>query len=146
MKKILNIAHRGFSGLYPEHYEGLEEKIIAMIHDFDMRDKVLLFSFNHNFMKKIKNLDISISTGLLLYKNQNIGLDDIIGYSANTVNPNYHDLLNLSKNNNLKKLNVEIFAYTVDDENHMNELIQLGIDGIVTNFPDILKNKLDMFK
>jgi len=40
----------------------------------------------------------------------------------------------------LKEMGIKIFAWTVDEPDSMKKLIRLGIDGIITNKPDILYN------
>lgn len=42
----------------------------------------------------------------------------------------------------IKKNGIKINTYTVNEETHMKKLIELGIDGIITNYPDRLKKIL----
>jgi glycerophosphoryl diester phosphodiesterase len=39
----------------------------------------------------------------------------------------------------IKKSGILINVYTVNKEDEMKKLIELGIDGIITNYPNILK-------
>ncbi len=36
------------------------------------------------------------------------------------------------------RLGMETWPYTVDDDERMRELVALGVDGIITNRPDVL--------
>ena len=40
------------------------------------------------------------------------------------------------------KFNKKVHAWTIDDPNQMNELIEMGIDGIMTDSPELLKTVL----
>ena len=37
----------------------------------------------------------------------------------------------------------KLFPYTVNDKDEMKKLISLGVDGIITDYPDKLKNILN---
>ncbi|MBE9544713.1 MAG: glycerophosphodiester phosphodiesterase, partial [Proteobacteria bacterium] len=38
------------------------------------------------------------------------------------------------------ELGIQVFVWTVDSKNDMERLIAMGIDGIITNRPDILRD------
>ena len=40
---------------------------------------------------------------------------------------------------------MQLIPWTVNDENKMRELIQLGVDGIITDYPDVLIETLKEF-
>ena len=44
--------------------------------------------------------------------------------------------------NEAHELGIQVFVWTVDSKNDMKRLIEMGIDGIITNRPDILKDVL----
>jgi glycerophosphoryl diester phosphodiesterase len=41
------------------------------------------------------------------------------------------------------KLGLEVHVWTVDDEPKMRELLDIGVDGIVTDRPDVLRDVLE---
>ena len=94
---------------------------------------------------KCRELDKNIKTGFL-YDNQ---LYDPGSYGKRAgvyaLHPNYitleDDIVENIKNSNLK-----INTYTVNEEKDMTRLAKLGIDGIITNYPDKLKTILDCLK
>ncbi|MBU3194383.1 glycerophosphodiester phosphodiesterase [Clostridium algidicarnis] len=123
-------------------YEGLEEMVIKKIHEYNLSKHVILSSFNHYSMVKCKSIDNNIKTGLLyeagLYKPhiyaQYVGAD--------ALHPHFLSVIHKDIVDDIKSKNILINTYTVNDENHMKTLINLGIDGIITNYPDKLSNLL----
>lgn len=47
---------------------------------------------------------------------------------------------------NMHNRNVAVQFWTIDDEDEMRELVELGVDGIMTNYPSKLKTVLDEYK
>lgn len=123
------------------HYDNLEKKTIDKIYEYKLQNNVILSSFNHYSMVKVKEYDNSIKTGLLyaatLYKGgayaRNVG--------AYALHPFFPSVMQKEVVTEIKKEGIMINAYTVNKEEDMKKLIQLGIDGIITNYPDKL-NKL----
>ena len=51
----------------------------------------------------------------------------------------YHPLITARLADSLHAVGVELIAWTVDDAARMRELATLGVDGIVTNYPRLLR-------
>lgn len=120
------------------HYKNLEEKVVEKIYEYGMKDKVILSSFNHYAMVKVKDIDSSIKTGLLyeavIYKAEEYA--KMVG--ADALHPYFPAVMDKTVVDNIKKQGIAINTYTVNEEKDMEKLIQLGIDGIITNYPDVL--------
>jgi glycerophosphoryl diester phosphodiesterase len=120
-------------------YEELEKKVIQKVHEFKMEKNIILSSFNHYSMVRVKEIDSSIKTGLLyeatLYKVDEYG--EMVGVDA--LHPFYPAVMDNKIVEDIKKKGFMINAYTVNEEEDMKRLIELGIDGIITNYPDRLK-------
>ena len=123
-------------------YEGLEEKVIAMICKHNMEDVVILSSFNHYSMVKCKELSKNIKTGLLYME----GLYHPESYckmvGADGIHPFY-----LSIDDEITKASLKegllINPYTINDRDLMKKYISMGVSGIITNYPDILYSLLN---
>lgn len=124
------------------HYEGLEEKIIDTLYRYDMMEQVVLSSFNHNSLVKCKQIDSRARTAILcgqpLYR-----VERYCSYvGADGIHSNYkHVTKEMVAQANRADLAVNV--YTVDDEMEMKRLIKLGVDMIITNYPDKLKEILN---
>jgi Glycerophosphoryl diester phosphodiesterase len=120
-------------------YEELEQKVIQKVHEFKIEKNIILSSFNHYSMIRVKEIDNSIKTGLLyeatLYKVDEYA--EMVG--ADALHPFYPAVMDNKIVEDIKKKGIMINAYTVNEEEDMKRLIALGIDGIITNYPDRLK-------
>lgn len=119
-------------------YEGMEEKILDLIEKYNFKDNIIYSSFNHYSMVKLKELDPTVKTGLLydagLYHPENYCL----AVGADAVHPHYFSVMFKEIVDDIKKKNVLINTYTVNKKEHMKVLLDLGIDSIITNYPDVL--------
>ena len=50
------------------HYAGIEQDVINMIEDYEMKERVIISSFNPDSIKLCKQIDGEIKTGLLYYE------------------------------------------------------------------------------
>jgi len=124
------------------HYEDLEKKIIEKIYEYKLRGNVILSSFNHYSMLKVKQYDETIKTGLLYCAN----LYNVHEYGkklkADALHPYYPSVMNKDIVTQIKESGLTINTYTVNNEEDMEALIDLEIDGIITNHPDKLNRVL----
>ena len=124
-------------------YDGIEEIVIRKINESGVKERTILSSFNHYSMVKCKTIDDTVKTGLLytagLYEPQRYA--EYVG--ADALHPLFYSVLNEQIVKNIKNADLLINTYTVNEEIYMKKLIQLGIDGIITNYPDRLKKVLE---
>lgn len=124
-------------------YSELEKKVIDKVYEFGVEKNVILSSFNHYSMIRVKEYDKNIKTGLLytamLYKAH----EYIKTVGADALHPFFSSVMNKKIVTDIKKNGIIINAYTVNEKEYMERLIELEIDGIITNYPDKLKKILE---
>ncbi|HOX27579.1 MAG TPA: glycerophosphodiester phosphodiesterase family protein [bacterium] len=115
---------------------GCEEGIVEMLKKYDMTYKVIVTSFHHDYIAKIKKLDPAIKTGALVG-----AIGDLKAIIENchpdAVVPNY---MNVTKSvvDDAHKLNIPVIVYTVNDALSFKMMYKAGVDGIISNYPDQL--------
>ncbi|MGL4654838.1 MAG: glycerophosphodiester phosphodiesterase [Sarcina sp.] len=125
-------------------YEGLENISLELIYKLGLEKDVIISSFNHESMIKVKEIDKNIKTGLLydclLFNPQKYCKT----CNADAMHPDYRSLL-LSKRSlkNMLENGIEVNSYTINKEKHMLKFIEEGISAIITNHPDKLYNLLN---
>lgn len=119
-------------------YEKIEEIVIKKTYKYNLQNNVILSSFNHYSMVKVKEIDNKIKTGLLYMSN----LYNVHEYAeklkADALHPFYPAVFNEDIVKEIHERGIIINAYTINEESDMKKMINLGIDGIITNFPDKL--------
>ena len=115
---------------------GTEEGVISLIKEKDLIEHVFIVSFNQNLLKRIKDLESKVKTGLIL-----LSSSDPIRLAkecqADAVAP-FHEFITSDLIEKAHKNNLKIITWTVDNQGEAESLRDAGIDGIVTNKPDIL--------
>ena len=126
----------------PIFYPHLEEKVLNLIEKYDLSDRVIISSFNHYSLAKCKQLNPKIKTGLIYMAGLFEPWDYCRNVQADAIHPFFYGIVpEIVKG--CKENKIEINAWTVDDEDSMRSLIALGIDGIITDFPDKARKVLD---
>ena len=122
-------------------YPGIEKRVIETIYKYDMVERTILSGFNHYSMAKCKEIDKEVKIGLLymsgLYKPEYYA--KFIG--AEALHPFFYSL-NEEVIKGIKKENLLINTFTVNHTKHMKRLIDAGVDGIITNYPEKLAELL----
>ncbi|HOO55984.1 MAG TPA: glycerophosphodiester phosphodiesterase family protein [bacterium] len=123
---------------------GCEKAVVAYINKIDMKNDIIVTSFHHEYLKTIKEMDPDIRTGALVKDITSPSqLDEIIeACHPDAVNPRYI-LVNKKIVKEAHKRGLAVNPYTVNDAISMKKLISAGVDGIITNYPDVLRTVLE---
>lgn len=124
----------------PDNFE-VVEKTVALINRLGMEEMVIISSFDQAYVKKVKQLDPGIPTGLLVYASPGDPVNCLKRINADA----YHPEISLIDVSNIRKLRQEGFCinvWTVNDERTMRDLIGVRVDGIITDFPQNLETIL----
>ena len=117
-------------------YLGIEEKVWELIKEYNLEEKVIISSFNHFSVMRMKKIAPQLKYGFL-------SEDWIIdagkythSYGVQCYHPRFNNLVpDVIKE--LKKYNLEINTWTVNLEEDMRYLYSNNIDVIITNYPEL---------
>jgi glycerophosphoryl diester phosphodiesterase len=117
------------------------EKIVDLIEELKMEEEVIVSSFHHRYIKWAKKLNGTIATGVLVNEPlaDSVKYLDMIGADA------YHpkaSAINLEEIGFLRDQGFGVNVWTVNDEKLMMKLIDAGVSGIITDFPEKLQTIL----
>ncbi|WP_294658183.1 glycerophosphodiester phosphodiesterase [uncultured Fusobacterium sp.] len=124
-------------------YLGIEEKVWELIKEYNLEKKVIISSFNHFSVMRMKDIAPQLKYGFL-------SEDWIIdagkythSHGVQCYHPRFNNLVpDVIKE--LKKYNLEINTWTVNLEEDMRYLYSNNIDVIITNYPELaqeIKNR-----
>ena len=115
----------------------IETQVVNLLSELEMVSDVIVFSFDYKTVKNIKILNSKIET-LLLKDNATLKtLDSVKAISATSLGVGYNTKITKEFLTYAHKNNIKIFKWTVNSEQEMKELINLKIDGLITNKPDL---------
>ncbi len=136
---IINIELK--TGILP--YTGIEQDTYDMVKKYDMRDKVVISSFGHSSVLKMKEIDSGIKCGFLTETGiLNVG-EYTSSHGIECYHPFYGMLLNAELVKDVRSHGLEINTWTVNEEPHIEMLCDLGVEGIIGNFPNRTKAVLE---
>jgi len=127
---------------------GVEEKCLKIVEDAAMRPHVVFSSFDPRALIHLKLIDSEIFTSVLYEKKRygsKLPSDIISMLKASAFNCSRR---RLSKKMlaDLQSKNIPVNVYTINDEKDMQRLLAIGVDGIFTNRPDVLKKAVAKFR
>lgn len=118
-------------------YDNIEQKLVDEVKRFDMIDKVIISSFDHQSLQRLKLIEPAIQIGLLY---QSIMAEPwwmALRLKARSLHPFYAGITP-SLVEGCNYYNIELYPWTVDDPTLMGRLIDMGVTGIITNDPKTL--------
>jgi glycerophosphoryl diester phosphodiesterase len=125
---------------------GFEEAVVEVLRRHPPKYLPTISSFFPWVVGRIKELNGNLATGLIIGKEQAYKFSFLNKLVLKRIAQNIglksmhlqESIVNARVIKRLNELGLKIFVWTVDDEDRMRELIELGVDGIITNKPDIL--------
>lgn len=119
-------------------YLGIEEKVWDLIQEFKLQDNIIISSFNHFSVMRMKKIAPNMKYGFL-------SEDWIIdagkythSHGIQCYHPRFNNLIP-EVIEELKSYGLEINTWTVNLESDMRYLISHKIDVIIGNYPDLAK-------
>lgn len=122
----------------PWRFDGIEAEVIRLIREYDLVERTQIRSFYHAALHTIYHLDPGIALSELWF--ERLPADGEI--TMKTVNA-LHSLYTRDEIARLHRCGVQVTAWTVDEIADAQRLIDAGIDGLTTNYPDRM---LTLFK
>ena len=120
-------------------YQGIELKVYTLMKEFQLIDRCIISSFNHESIVRMKKIDNSVICGLLV----DSWLIKPAVYTASVGVECYHPSAYSVTPELVKQLHdadIQINPWLGNIQCNYEELIQMGVDGLITDYPDIIKN------
>jgi len=125
----------------PELYPGIEENIAGKLKEQNLdkpqNEKIIVQSFNHNSMKKMNELLPKVPIGVLTSSSADTTEQALQEFSiyADYFNPSY-GIVTPDLVNQVHSLAMKIGSWTVRSQEAANFLLNVGVDAIITDYPD----------
>ncbi|MDA8371416.1 MAG: glycerophosphodiester phosphodiesterase family protein [Nocardiopsaceae bacterium] len=130
----------------PSLYPGIEKRIAAALkrapswlRPDPKKRRLVVQSFDWDSVRRFHQEMPQVPVGLI-GKAKARDLPGL-GAWADQINPTFSDLT-ASYVNRVHAARMEVLTWTLDDAGDMRKAVQLGVDGIITNRPDVLRGVL----
>lgn len=126
-------------------YLGIEEKVYEMIKEFNLQDKVIISSFNHYSVMRMKKIAPELKYGFLSETWIIEAGKYVESFGVECYHPHFK---NLTKEivKEIKSHNIMINTFTVNKEEDMKDMYEKEIDIIISNFPDLAITTLEKYR
>jgi glycerophosphoryl diester phosphodiesterase len=116
----------------------LSAAVAGVVRAYLPLDRALVTSFNVDSIDRLGDLDAEIPTGLLVFElgNPALAVERVVAHGHDALHP-YDTFVDRSLVTRAHAAGVAVNVWTVDDPDRMTELAGMGVDGIITNVPDV---------
>lgn len=131
---LLNIEIKGKSAEI-----GMEAKVVECVRRNQAIERVIVSSFNWASLRRVRELEPCIRIGLL-YR-QPVADSQLTTLNAEAIHPQWN-LVDEGLMARAHARGQQVNVWTVNEEADMRRMIALGVDAIITNFPQRLRTML----
>ena len=117
------------------------ELLMAVIIEKQLQERVIIQSFDFRTLKYLHEKYPAIKTSMLIEDsdvNDFEGQLNRLGYTPEIYSPN-HTLVNEELVKQCHDKGMKIIPWTVNDKKQINKLKKMGVDGIITDYPDLFQ-------
>jgi len=120
------------------------DEVVTIIHNYGLTNSMTIQSFDSRALKYVKQIDPYIKTSYLI---EEVNIDDNVVFIAKDlgvqiISPDY-SLLNKDNVLLLHKNGFEVFPWTVNDISDFKRMIEYDVDGVITDYPKVMKDFID---
>lgn len=116
------------------HYEMLEEKILALAECAGIEDRIIYSSFNHQSLKRIKDLKPGTKIAFL-YSDGFMDMDEYgERHGAYAIHPSLNNVQNTSIVDACHAKGMKVHVWTVNEEVDFERMREVNVDAVITNY------------
>jgi glycerophosphoryl diester phosphodiesterase len=123
---------RGISG-----HQTIVEKVVEAVESMNMTDRVLISSFNHSYLERVKAANPSLPTGVLVDRPHWNPVRLLESLKADCYHPRLF-ALKTADIHILREQGKSVLVWVINDKAGMRSLVRKGVGGIFTDFPQLL--------
>ena len=123
-------------------YQGMEERVIALIDRYGFRDRVIVSSFDHDSLRGLAEAGVGLPLGVLYSEPLWRPWNYAVKLGASALHPSMaatrHKTVERSHENGL-----EVNVWTVNEAEDNARMAEFEVDAVITNHPDLARSVLD---
>lgn len=120
----------------PVLYTGIESKVIGLLKEYDLVERVFISSFHHPCLVSVKALCPDIKTGALFVCRPADPISFCEQVHADYLHPAWESI-DSTWAHDAKRRGIKIHTFTVNNRDQYDFVDAMGVDAIFTDYPDI---------
>lgn len=116
--------------------EGIEKQVLFAVYERGLEKNVVITSFLEDALKKVRELDDKVETGLIYAKHKN-PLKAALGLKANYLVALYR-FVHTANVEKAHENGLKVVVWTINTPEEVEAYVKKGVDGIASDKPDIL--------
>lgn len=112
-------------------------KTVNAVRSHDMEDRVIYISFEKDLLRKVRKLEPTARLGFIFMDSVPSGLNSFIDELDISALMVHWKLLTQSRLDSWHDMGLKVNVWTIDDYNDCVEWINMGVDFITSNYPEI---------
>ena len=117
---------------------GVENQVAQIMQARNAFGDSIVSSFDWDYLKTIQQLHFNIRVGLLAEEKPVDLMMNAVAMRAYSINPRW-DMVTADLCKAAHERGLKVYTWTVDSDARMRALIECGVDGIMTNYPERLR-------
>ncbi|MBI6118148.1 glycerophosphodiester phosphodiesterase family protein [Salegentibacter maritimus] len=129
-------------GIYQPNPNEFVDLVMNLLEEKNIKNKVNLQSFDVNVLKILNEKYPDVELAYLVSKE---GVDKNLkklGFTPDIYSPSHKLLKSNLVVDSIKEQNMELIPWTVNEEKDIKRMLELEVDGIITDYPERVLNKI----
>jgi glycerophosphoryl diester phosphodiesterase len=122
-------------------FPGIEERVVSVLHEHQVVSRVAVASFDHHALLRLKDLEPGLRTGALLV-GRPVSMSAVAGPSKADAMAIEFSLVTKTEVDACRAAGLQLVVWVVNEPAQMRYFIDLGVNGIITDSPDLLRQVL----
>lgn len=122
-------------------FHGIEERVVSVLRERQVMSQVAVASFDHYALLRLKELEPCLRTAALLV-GRPVSMSALAGPSKADAMALEFSLVTKTEVDACRAAGLQCVVWVVNEPAQMRYFIDLGVDGIITDRPDLLRHAL----
>ncbi|RQW93224.1 MAG: glycerophosphodiester phosphodiesterase [Geobacter sp.] len=136
LEEVLDLISKKVKVFVELKEPGFEEKVLELVEKKGLRKNVIIVSFLEDALKRVRELDAQIETGLIYAKHKN-PLKAALEVKAQWL-LSFYRFTHTADVEKAHAKGLKVLVWTVNTSEEMTEMTKKGLDAIATDKPDLL--------
>ncbi|MFI5141232.1 MAG: glycerophosphodiester phosphodiesterase family protein [Bacteroidia bacterium] len=129
-------TEEGYDNVFNPEPEAFVKLVYNEIEKYKIIERTNLQSFDVRILQEIKKKNTTIQMALLIENEDGLEANlQRLGFLPNTYSPDFY-LVDETLINNVHNQNMKLIPWTVNEIPDIKKMISLGVDGIISDYPD----------